>query len=60
MNEAPAYRKWICLVCGHVYDEADGHPADGIEPGTRWQDVPAGWICPECGVGKDEFEPLSA
>jgi rubredoxin len=58
MSESPAYRKWKCVVCGHVYDEATGNPGEGIAPGTRWQDVPADWVCPECGAGKDDFELL--
>lgn len=53
MNE---YSVWECLVCGLMYDEAKGWPDDGIEPGTRWEDVPDDWLCPECGVSKAEFE----
>ena len=49
-------RKWQCIVCGLIYDEALGWPEDGIEPGTAWEDVPADWLCPDCGVGKDDFE----
>ncbi len=48
--------KWECIVCGLVYDEAEGWPDDGIEPGTRWEDVPEDWLCPDCGVGKEDFE----
>jgi rubredoxin-NAD+ reductase len=47
---------WQCLVCGLVYEEAKGWPEDGIEPGTRWEDVPADWACPECGASKAMFE----
>lgn len=47
---------WECLVCGWLYDEAKGWPEDGIAPGTAWQDVPDDWLCPECGVGKEDFE----
>jgi rubredoxin-NAD+ reductase len=50
--------KWECIVCGLVYDEAAGWPEDGIEPGTRWEDVPEDWLCPDCGVGKEDFELL--
>ncbi len=53
--ELTATAVWVCNVCGHVYDEAEGCPADGIAPGTRWEDVPADWTCPECGVGKSDF-----
>lgn len=56
--------KWECLVCGFFYDEALGRPEDGIAAGTRWEDVPQDWYCPECGVGKADFEmvrlPLDA
>ncbi|MBB5210141.1 FAD-dependent oxidoreductase [Microbulbifer hydrolyticus] len=52
------YRIWECLVCGWVYDESKGAPEDGIAPGTRWEDVPKDWQCPECGVGKDDFEMI--
>ena len=47
---------WECLVCGWLYDEAKGWPEDGIAPGTAWQDIPEDWLCPECGVGKEDFE----
>ncbi|MDV6253566.1 FAD-dependent oxidoreductase [Vibrio sp. EA2] len=47
---------WECQVCNWIYDEAKGHPEEGIEPGTRWEDIPDNWICPECGVGKSDFE----
>jgi rubredoxin-NAD+ reductase len=50
--------KWECIVCGLVYDEKEGWPDDGIAPGTRWEDVPADWLCPDCGVGKEDFELL--
>lgn len=46
---------WLCLLCGFVYDEARGCPEHGIAAGTRWDDVPAGWHCPDCGAGKGEF-----
>lgn len=49
-------KKWQCVVCGFIYDEAEGWPEDGIEPGTRWEDVPEDWTCPDCGVGKEDFE----
>ncbi len=48
--------KWECIVCGLVYDEKLGWPDDGIAPGTRWEDVPEDWLCPDCGVGKEDFE----
>ena len=49
-------KKYECLICGFVYDEAEGWPDDGIAPGTAWKDVPEDWLCPECGVGKEDFE----
>lgn len=51
-------RKWECIVCGLIYDEAKGWPDDGIAPGTRWEDVPEDWLCPDCGVGKEDFARL--
>lgn len=50
------YKKWECLVCGYVYDEALGDEEHGLAPGTRWEDVPDDWECPECGAGKADFE----
>jgi rubredoxin len=50
------YKQYICIICGLIYDEAQGWPEDGIEPGTRWADVPEDWFCPDCGASKDEFE----
>lgn len=50
------FRTWMCLICGWVYDEAEGAPDEGIAPGTRWDDVPMNWTCPECGARKDDFE----
>lgn len=49
-------RKYVCIVCGYVYDEAKGIPEAGIAPGTRWEDLPDDWACPLCGATKAEFE----
>jgi len=49
-------KKWQCLVCEFVYDEALGLPEEGIPAGTAWEDVPEDWCCPDCGVGKEDFE----
>jgi rubredoxin len=49
-------RTWMCLICGWVYDEEAGLPDEGIPPGTRWEDVPPNWVCPECGARKEDFE----
>ncbi len=48
--------KWVCTVCNYVYDEEVGDPDGGIAPGTRFEDIPDDWVCPLCGVGKDQFE----
>ena len=50
------YRTYMCLICGFIYDEAAGLPDEGIAPGTRWEDVPMIWTCPECGARKEDFE----
>ena len=48
-------KRWICSVCGYIYDEAQGWPEDGIVAGTAWADVPADWTCPDCGMTKSAF-----
>ncbi len=48
--------KYVCTVCGYVYDEEIGDPDNGIEAGTTWEDLGDDFLCPLCGVGKDEFE----
>ena len=48
-------KKYVCDVCGYIYDEAAGDPDNGIEAGTKWEDVPEDFVCPLCGVGKDQF-----
>ena len=48
--------KFVCSVCGYEYDEAVGDPDNGIAPGTRFADLPEDFVCPLCGVGKDQFE----
>jgi rubredoxin len=50
--------KWECLVCGYIYDPAEGDPDAGIEPGTAFEALPDDWVCPDCGAGKDMFEKL--
>lgn len=47
--------KYVCTVCGYVYDEATGDPDNGIAPGTKWEDIPDDFTCPLCGVGKEDF-----
>jgi len=50
-------KKYICDVCGYVYDPVMGDPDSGIAPGTPFEQIPADWVCPECGAGKDNFSP---
>ena len=49
-------KKYVCSVCGWIYDEAEGAPDNGIAPGTKWEALPDDFVCPLCGVGKDQFE----
>ena len=53
---ATGFRKWRCVLCGFVYDEALGLPNEGFVAGTRWADVPDNWMCGDCGAGKGDFE----
>ncbi len=48
--------KYVCAVCGYVYDPQQGDPDNDIEPGTKFEDVPDDWECPVCGALKDDFE----
>lgn len=49
-------KRWECMVCGWIYDEAEGLPEDDIAPGTKWEDIPDDWTCPDCGAPKSDFE----
>jgi len=49
-------KKYVCKVCGYIYDPAQGDPDGGIAPGTAFENLPDGWVCPVCGAGKDQFE----
>lgn len=51
-------KKYQCSVCGYVYDPAIGDQDSGIAPGTSFEDIPDDWVCPTCGVTKDQFEPI--
>ena len=51
-------KKYVCTVCNWVYDPEKGDPEGGVLPGTPFEDIPYDWICPLCGVGKDDFEEL--
>jgi rubredoxin len=52
------FKKYECVICGFVYDEEQGWPDDGIEPGTKWDDVPEDWSCPDCDISKYDFEMI--
>lgn len=47
--------KYVCDVCGYIYDPQVGDSDNNIDPGTSFEDLPDDWECPLCGVGKDEF-----
>src|SRR5947208_6101470 len=53
-------KKYMCLICGHIYDEAVGDPDTGIPPGTKWEDVPPNWTCPDCGARKEDTSSSAA
>ncbi|MEG8242889.1 rubredoxin [Acinetobacter baumannii] len=53
-----SHEKYQCIVCGWIYDEAEGWPQDGIAAGTKWEDIPDDWTCPDCGVSKADFEMI--
>jgi rubredoxin len=55
-SDSPQYRVWQCELCSFAYDEAKGLPDEGIAPGTRWEDVPEDWICPDCATSKADFQ----
>lgn len=48
--------QWECMVCGYIYDPAKGDPEHGVAPGTPFEDLPADWMCPDCGAEKEMFE----
>ena len=52
----PANQRYMCTSCGFIYDPADGDPDGGIAPGTKWEEIPDDWHCPDCGLSKSEFE----
>ena len=52
-------RTWRCALCAFVYDEAKGMPEEGVAPGTRWEDVPETWSCPDCAASKADFEMVA-
>jgi rubredoxin len=58
LNTYCTMKKYKCVVCGYVYDPAEGDPDTGIPPGTPFEDLPEDWSCPVCGVRKIDFEPI--
>lgn len=48
--------RYVCGVCGYVYDPANGDPDNNIQPGTKFADLPEDWVCPVCGASKSQFE----
>ncbi|MDR2518242.1 MAG: rubredoxin [Spirochaetaceae bacterium] len=52
-------RRYICETCGYIYDPTEGDKSAGMKPGTAFTDLPADWICPTCGHGKEVFSPNS-
>jgi rubredoxin len=56
--EKEQYKIWMCVICGWVYEEEKGCPEEGLAPGTKWEDVPEYWVCPECSAGKEDFEMI--
>jgi rubredoxin len=52
-------QKWVCTVCGYVYDPAKGDPDSGIAAGTQFESLPADWVCPVCGASREDFEKTS-
>jgi rubredoxin len=51
-------KKYLCLICGLIYDESLGWPDDDIKPGTKWEDIPENWACPDCGASKEDFDMI--
>jgi rubredoxin len=51
-------KKYECRICGYIYDPDVGDPDNGVQPGTAFEDLPGNWVCPDCGAGKDQFEPI--
>lgn len=50
-----AYRQWLCITCGHIYDEALGDEHEGFPPGTLFSQIPDDWCCPDCGATKEDY-----
>jgi len=50
--------EYVCQICGYVYDPAEGDPRNGIPPGTAWEDLPEGWVCPICRANRSYFRQM--
>jgi rubredoxin len=50
-------KRYVCDACGYIYDPSEGDPDNGIKAGTSFEDLPEDWVCPVCGVSKDDFSP---
>jgi rubredoxin len=50
--------KYVCNVCGYIYDPGEGDPDSGVLPGTSFEDIPDDWVCPECGASKEDFTKM--
>jgi rubredoxin len=51
-------QKYVCEVCGYIYDPEKGDPDSGIQPGTPFDEIPDDWACPKCGAAKAQFKPM--
>ena len=52
------FKSYMCVICGFIYEEEFGLPEEGIDPGTRWEDIPDTWMCPDCFATKDDFDMM--
>lgn len=59
MSQSTEAKQYFCQICSHVYDEANGDPLGNAPPGTKWDQLPEAWVCPECGAPKDNFVELT-
>ena len=57
MKGEQVMEKWKCIVCGYIYDPAEGDPDNGVAAGTEFKDLPDDWTCPVCSASKMDFEP---
>jgi rubredoxin len=56
-REEYGMQRYVCDVCGYIYDPDEGDPDNGVEPGTPFESIPEDWVCPMCGASKEEFSP---